>query len=109
MTIGKTRNFRPDLDLTFDDALSRYQFDRDTVAFSGSSMGDTVNCAISREAMDDDFGADSTGQKGRIDAFYRNRPIIERLARAEYLAAPIGIPGNLLIKTTDRKKYLNER
>jgi hypothetical protein len=109
MTIGKTRNFIPGLDLTFDDTLPRYRFDRDTVAFSGSSMGDIVNCAISREAMDDDFGADSTGQKGRIDAFHRNRPIIERLARAKYLAAPIEVPGNLLIKTTDRKKYLDER
>lgn len=108
MTIGQTRNFLPNLDLTFDNAPPRYQFDRDAVAFSGNSTGEIVHCAISREALDDDFGADGTGQKGRIDAFHKNRSIIERLARAKYLAAPIEEPGSLVIKTTDRKKYLNE-
>lgn len=108
MAIGRPRNFIPGLDLTFDNAPPRYQFDRGTVVFSGNSMGGTVDCAISREALDDDFGADGTGQKGRIDAFHKNRSIIEQLARTKYLASPIEEPGTLLIKTTDRKKYLSE-
>lgn len=103
--IGHCPNFIPGLDLTFDNAPPRYQFDREVITFSGNSMGGLVNCAISREALDDDFGADGTGQKSRIEAFHKNRSIIEQLARTKYLSSRIEEPGSVLIKSMDRKKF----
>ena len=106
--IDRCPDFIPGLDLTFDNAPPRYQFDRDVVAFAGKSLGGLVDCAISREALDDDFGADGTGQKGRVEAFHKNRSVIEQLARIKYLSSRIDEPGSVLIKTTDRKTFLGK-
>lgn len=99
--IGHRRDFIPGIDLTFDDSPPNYDFSREVVIFKGKSMGELVPCAISRAALDDHFGTDGLDQKGRIEAFLKNRRKIENLARAKYLSYPIEEPGSVLIKTTD--------
>jgi hypothetical protein len=72
------------------------------VAFTGEAQGQSVRCAISREALDDNFGA-TTGltREQRLDKFRKNSSTIERLAREKYLFWPIENPEVVLIKTVD--------
>jgi hypothetical protein len=86
------------LDLTFNNPLLVYDFDRDVVTFSGKSLGTEVQCAISREALDDHFGTDRSGQKGRIEKVRENRSVIEQMARTKFLSWPVEEPEAVLIK-----------
>jgi hypothetical protein len=43
-----------------------------------------VRCAISREALKDDFGADHRDQ---VEAFQKNRQVIEARTRQKYVGA----------------------
>ncbi|WP_407181587.1 DUF1488 family protein [Bradyrhizobium sp. STM 3562] len=56
--IGAPRSIIPGIDLAFDNPPARYDFNRDVVTFQGKELGGLVNCAVSREALDDHFGAD---------------------------------------------------
>jgi hypothetical protein len=75
------------------------------VAFAGQALGQTVACAISREALDDYFGTDGLDKDGRIEAFLKNRSKIEEMARIKYLKWPIEEPDNILIKTSDIPRF----
>ena len=92
----------------FENSPARYDFRRDVVTFVGQALSSPVNCAISREAMDDHFGTDNLGQQGRLEAFLKNRSRIEAIARVKYLSAPIGEPGSVLIKTSDVEPFSRE-
>jgi len=94
----------PDLTLHFDAPPGRYDSDRDTVFFTGSTGRHVVRCAISREALDDHFGADGLEQKGRLEQFRKNRDIIEKMIKAKYLEWPIEEAGFMLLKTSDVDK-----
>lgn len=104
-TIGAARSILPGIDLSFDNPPARYDFSRDIVTFVGKALGSPVNCAITREALDDHFGADGLGKEGRLQAFLKNRSRIEEIARAKYLASPIEEPGAVLIKTSDVERF----
>jgi hypothetical protein len=95
------RSMIPRLDLTFNNPPARYDFSRDIVTFTGNALGSLVACAVSREALDDHFGADGLGKEGRVESFLKNRSKIEMMARAKYLSWPIEEPGAVLIKTMD--------
>jgi len=43
-------------DLTFPDKSEKFDFDREVVVFFGEDDKTCMRCAISREALDDDFG-----------------------------------------------------
>ena len=101
---NKTRSILPRIELTFDDQPASYDFNRDTVVFHGHTSGSSVECAISRAALDDNFGTDHLGNEGRLRAFHENRGIIEGWARAKYLSWPIEEPEAVLIKTSDIAK-----
>jgi len=75
------------------------------VTFIGETLGRTVRCAISREALDDNFGAttDLTKEQ-RLDKFRQNRSTIERMAREKYLNWPVEDPETVLIKTMEVPK-----
>jgi hypothetical protein len=96
------------LDLTFNNPPARYDFHRDIVTFAGEALGSPVACAVSRETLDDHFGADGLGQDGRLEQFLKNRSRIELMARAKYLSWPVEAPGAVLIKTTDVPELLKE-
>lgn len=104
-TIGAPRGILPRIDLTFSDAPPRYDFERDIVTFIGEALGHAVRCAISRGALDDNFGA-TTGlsNKERLHKFRQNRPIVERMAREKYLNWPVEEPEAVLIKTLEVPK-----
>jgi hypothetical protein len=107
-TIDGRRSAIADIDLTFNNPSPHYDFSRDVVKFVGHALGSPVNCEISREALDDHLGTDGLNQKGRIEAFLRDRSRIELMAREKYLSWPIEEPGTVLIKTMDLPKLLKE-
>jgi hypothetical protein len=106
--IDGRRSAIADFDLTFNNPPPRYDFSRDVVTFVGQALGSSIRCEISREALDDHFGTNGLDQKGRVEAFLKNRSRIELMARAKHLSWPIEEPGTVLIKTMDVQKLLKE-
>lgn len=68
------------------------------VVFEGQDGEKRVRCEISREALDDHFHGDN---KDKLEVFRADRPIIERAARAKYLARRTEPDGSVLIRTLD--------
>jgi hypothetical protein len=99
--IDERRAIVPRLDLTFNEPPPTYNFRRDIVTFRGETLGGQVQCAISREALDDHFGADALRADEKIDLFVKNRSKIECMARTKYLFWPIEGSEEILIKTRD--------
>jgi hypothetical protein len=107
--INLTRTAIPGIDLAFSDSPPRYDSERDVIVFVGEALGHTVRCAISREALDDNFGATSGSTKEeRLGKFRRNRQIIERMAREKYLNFPVDEAETVLIRTIDVPKLMSE-
>ena len=104
--VDATRSIIPGLDLRFSAPPARYDFDRDVVTFYGESGDARVRCSVSREALDDHFGADGLGKDGRVMKFRQNRETFETMLRIKYLAWPVEEPGAVLIKTGDVEKLL---
>jgi hypothetical protein len=100
-TVGADRSLVPGIDLTFSNPPARYDPIRDVVAFEGQALGQSVGCAIGREALDDHFGVDGRSEEAWMEAFLKNRSTIERMARTKYLTWPIEEPDAVLIKTVD--------
>jgi hypothetical protein len=103
-TLGRTRDVMPGIDLTFEDQTQRYDSEREVVSFVGNALGHAVNCAVSREALEDYFGADKGGRAARLEAFVTNRSKIEDLARAKFLRWKVDSPGEVLLKSADVEK-----
>lgn len=99
--IGRTREIIPGIDLTFKNPPAHYDGGREIVRFDGESLGNPVECAISREALEDHFGADRTDRDGRIEAFHKSRSKIEGLARQKYLHRSVEDPETALLTTRD--------
>jgi hypothetical protein len=53
-----------------------------------------VRCAISREALDDDFHGDN---RDKVEVFRENRAAIEQGARQKYAAGDTETEGSILI------------
>ena len=108
-TIGHPRNIIPGLNLEFAEPVPHYDFERDVVAFIGETSKTAVRCAISREALDDNFGA-TTGLSNdqRLDKFRKNRSLIERMAREKYLYWPVEEPEAVLLKTMEIPELLEK-
>ncbi len=106
--VRASRAMLPGIDLTFNNPPANYDFGRDVVTFVGHSVGEPVQGAISREALDDHFGADGLGNEGRLEKFLENRSTIEAMARAKYLSWPVEESGAVLIKTSDVPKLRDE-
>ncbi|MGH6900722.1 MAG: DUF1488 domain-containing protein, partial [Geminicoccaceae bacterium] len=103
-TVGAPRSIIPGLDLKFSAPHARYDSDRDIVTFSGEAGGGLVHCAVSRDALEDHFGADGVDQHGRLKIFRANRSTFEKMARTKYLTWPVEDAGSVLIKTDDVDK-----
>jgi Protein of unknown function (DUF1488) len=85
-------------ELTFPDPQEAYVFDRGVVTFWGQDGERRVQCAVSREALDDHFKGD---KKGKLEVFRANRRAIEEEARKKYLVGAIEPDGSVLIRTLD--------
>jgi Protein of unknown function (DUF1488) len=68
------------------------------VIFTGKDGGKAVDCAISREALEDHFGGDN---KDMLRVFKANRERIEHEARRKYVTGRIEPDGSVLIRTND--------
>lgn len=106
--VEASRNVIPGIDLTFNNPPANYDFRRDIVQFAGAALGAVVQCAISREALDDHFGADGLDNDGRVRRFLERRSEIENMARAKYLAWPVEEPESVLLRTVDIPKLLKQ-
>jgi fido (protein-threonine AMPylation protein) len=85
-------------DLTFPEPEAQYDFDRGVVVFWAYDGKRRVRCGISREALDDHYGAD---QRDIVEAFQEHRQEIAERARRRYLAGDTERDGSVLIRTTD--------
>ena len=104
--LNQARKILPDINLTFNNPPIRYNFDRDIVVFVGEALGNPVECAVSRETLEDHFGADNLDKDGRLEAFRKNRTKIEELLREKYLSWQVEEPGAVLLRTSDVPKLL---
>ncbi len=98
------RSIIPGLDLQFESPAVSYDHDRDVVCFFAKAGAEGVRCAVSREALENHFGADELDRAGRLRVFREHRPNFERYARTKYLKWPIEEPGSVLITTDDVDK-----
>ena len=105
--IGGRRDMLPQLDLTFNNPPPHYDFSRDVVTIVGKALGNSVECAIGREALDDHFGTDGFTKEQKVEKFLEKRSTIEEMARKKYLTWPVEEPGAVLIKTMDVSKLMN--
>jgi hypothetical protein len=104
--LNQVRKILPEINLTFNNPPVRYNFDRDTVVFAGEALGSPVECAVSRETLEDHFGADNLDKDGRLEAFRKNRTRIEELLRAKYLSWPVEEPSAILLRTSEVPELL---
>jgi hypothetical protein len=88
-------------DLTFPDQTEKFDFDREVVLFLGQDGKTRIRCAISREALDDDFRADN---REKVEVFRENRKVIEKATRQKYLAGDTETDGSILIHSGELAK-----
>lgn len=100
-TVGATRSIIPGLTLTFPGGRPHYDSDRDVVQFPGEVQGKRFVCRVSREALDDDFGAEKEAGERHMEAFRKHRATIEQIAANKFLRAPIDDANLVLVKSGD--------
>jgi hypothetical protein len=103
-TLGRTRQILVGVDLTFHDSEARYDSRHEVVVFAGEALRRPVECAVSREALEDYFGADNVDRAGRLEAFHKNRSEIEQMARTKYLTWPVEAADAVLLGAADIDK-----
>ena len=69
--------------------------------FGAHAGRERVLCQISREALEDHFGADALTTEGRLDVFRKHRREIEEMARVVYLHRPVPANHTVLITTAE--------
>ncbi|MGC2332362.1 MAG: DUF1488 family protein, partial [Candidatus Acidiferrales bacterium] len=88
-------------ELTFPDRSEKFDFDRQVVLFFGQDKKTRVRCAISREALDDDFRAD---RRDKAEVFRENHKLVEDAARQKYRAGDTETDGSILIRSGELPK-----
>jgi hypothetical protein len=104
--LKRSREILPGMDLAFPDSRARYDSSREVVRFVGEALGHPVQCAVSREALEDHFGANGQDREGRLASFHLSRSKIERMVKTKYLSWPVEEPEAVLLKTTDVEELL---
>lgn len=104
--VDQRRSILPGIDLSFNNPELSYDLKREQVNFLGQTLGGTVRCAISREALEDHFDADNLDKKGLIKKAHEIRSKIERMARAKFLSWPVEEPQSVLIRTEEVPQLL---
>ncbi len=88
-------------DLKFPEHEEKFDFDREIVLFYGQDGESRVRCAISREALDDDFRGDD---RDKVEVFRENRAAIQQGARQKYAAGDTETDGSILIHSGELAK-----
>jgi Fic family protein len=94
----RVRGFLERRDLRFPTPGESYSSRRKVVSFWGQDGEKRVSCEISKEALDDHFGADN---KDKIAVFRANRRAIEEMVRRKYLEGRTEPDGSVIIRTID--------
>jgi hypothetical protein len=106
--LKRPREILPGMELTFSDPYPRYDSNREVVSFVGEALGHPVRCAVSREALEDHFGAAGRDKEGRLASFHSNRSRIERMVKTKYLSWPVEEPESVLLTTMDSEEVLRD-
>jgi fido (protein-threonine AMPylation protein) len=88
-------------DLKFPDQAEKWDFDREVVLLFGQDGDNRVRCAISREALDDDFRGDG---RDKVEVFRENRAAIEQGVRQKYAAGDTETDASVLIHSGELAK-----
>jgi hypothetical protein len=99
--VGKTRAVIPKLDLKFEDASPKEDFERDAVVFWADAGKQRIRCIVSREVLEDHYEADGLDGSGRVRKLVDNRRQIEALIREKYLRHPIEDSGSVVLRTAE--------
>jgi hypothetical protein len=102
--VKRSREILPGMNLAFPDSRARYDSNREVVSFIGEALGHPVRCAVSREVLEDHFGANGQDMEGRLASFHLSRSKIERMVKTKYLSWPTEEPETVLLKTMDVEK-----
>lgn len=84
--------------LVFPDPNARYDFDRDSVYFSGLIGDESVSCSISREALEDHF---EPASKNLVQMYQANAARINHEVSRKYLAEKLETDGSVSIRSED--------
>ncbi len=84
--------------LTFPEPKAYYDSGSMLIKFAGEERGKVVQCAISREALEDYF--ELTNQ-AELKVFSGNQERIEHEARRKYLSEQIEPDGSILVRSAD--------
>ena len=93
-------------DMAFPDQTEKFDFDREVVLFFGQDRKTRIRCAISREALDDDFRADN---REKVEVFRENRKVVAEAARQKYLAGDTETDGSVLVHSGELAKPKGSR
>ena len=93
-------------ELKFPEQEEKWDFDREVVLFFGQDGDNRVRCAISREALDDDFRGDG---RDKVEVFRENRAAIEQGVRQKYAAGDTETDGSVLIHSGELAKRKGSR
>lgn len=85
-------------ELTFPAPEERYDLERGAVFFTGQDEIARIPCAISEEAIQDQFHTDP---RKPLEAFRKNRKAIEAAAQRKYLSGQTESDGTVLLRTSD--------
>jgi Protein of unknown function (DUF1488) len=92
--------------LEFPDTTEKFVLHREVVLFYGQAGEKRVPCAISREALDDDFQAHG---RDKVEVSRENRKLIEEWARQKYAAGDTEPDGSILVRTGELARRKNAR
>ena len=98
MSILSVLGMNDQRNLIFSEKNARYETNLMAVVFIGQDGNKAIQCAISREALEDHFKGD---KKNLLGVFQTNRENIEHEARRKYLAGNFETNGSILLKTED--------
>jgi hypothetical protein len=94
----RARWFMEKHDLEFPEQMESEDFEGDSVVFYARDGRKRVRCAISRDAIDDDFSGDG---REKVEVFWENRDVMEETAQRKYLAGDTEKDGSILIHSGD--------
>ena len=106
--VGRVRGDVPGLDLAFEQGAPRDDLEREAVALWANAGKQRIRCLVSREALEDHYGADDLDREARVRTVRDNRRELEALLRAKYLRDPVGEPGLIVLRTLDVERLRGE-
>lgn len=99
--LGRARALVPGLELTFNAPALRYDQDRELVTMVGHAGNEPIRCSISREALEDHFGANGMSAEQRLARAREHRTEFERMCSEKYKNWRIEEGDAVLIRTED--------